>query len=157
MAEHLPSLSSAITYRDPKAALRFLEEAFGFESIMVLLDADENLVHSQMRFGDGAIMVGNEWSSDHASPASIGGKNTQSVHLQLTAAVGGDVDQHCERARAAGADIVQEPETQFYGDRTYRARDPEGHIWTFGQTVQAMTPEEWDKAAGGSVTTRTRL
>ena len=38
--------------------------------------------------------------------------------------------------RAAGAEILQRPETQFYGDRTYRARDPEGHIWTFGQTVQ---------------------
>jgi hypothetical protein len=45
------------------------------------------------------------------------------------------------------------PADQFYGDRTYRARDPEGHIWTFGQTVKAMAPEEWDKAGG----VRTRL
>jgi hypothetical protein len=48
-----------------------------------------------------------------------------------------------------------EPATQFYGDRTYRAVDPEGHIWSFGQTVKHMTSEEWDKAAG--VTTKTRL
>jgi len=39
-------------------------------------------------------------------------------------------------ARTTGAEIIQEPETQFYGDRTYRARDPEGHIWTFGRTVE---------------------
>ena len=57
------------------------------------------------------------------------------------------------RAEKAGAEILARPDTQFYGDRTYRARDPEGHIWTFGQTVTAMTPAEWDKAGG----TRTRM
>jgi uncharacterized glyoxalase superfamily protein PhnB len=102
-----------------------------------------------MRFGDGLIMVGSEWSDDHRSPASLGGKNTQSVHLQLQA----DIDGHCERARVAGAEIVMEPETQFYGDRTYRARDPEGHIWTFGQTVEVLTPDQWDANAPGLKTT----
>jgi uncharacterized glyoxalase superfamily protein PhnB len=66
-----------------------------------------------------------------------------------------DIDLHCERARKAGAKILQEPETQFYGDRTYRATDPEGHIWTFGQTIEKMTPEEWDKNSG--LKTQTRL
>lgn len=139
-----PPLSSALCYRDPKAALRFLEEAFGFEQMMVILDAEGNLAHSEMRFGDGVIMVGNEWSEDHKSPQSIDGKNTQTVHVHLTT----DIDAHCERARKAGAKIMQEPATQFYGDRTYRAVDPEGHIWTFGQTVQVVTREEWDKASG---------
>src|SRR3546814_15032795 len=69
-------------------------------------------------------MVGNEWSDDHKSPKSIGGKNTQSVHVQLN--VGDDIDAHCAKARAAGAEIIAEPETQFYGDRSYRAKDPEG-------------------------------
>jgi uncharacterized glyoxalase superfamily protein PhnB len=146
-----PTLSSAICYRDPKAALLWLEEAFGFEPTMVILDQEGNLAHSEMRLGDGLIMVGNEWSASHKSPQSIGGLNTQTVHIQLTE----DIDGHCERARKAGAKILQTPETQFYGDRTYRAVDPEGHIWTFGQTVQAMTPEQWDKASG--LTTKTRL
>jgi uncharacterized glyoxalase superfamily protein PhnB len=153
-AQTHPSISSALCYRDPKAALLWLEEAFGFEPFMVILDAEDNLAHSEMRFGDGVIMVGNEWSDDHKSPASLGGKNTQSVHVQLTAEHGGDIDAHCERARKAGARILQEPETQFYGDRAYRAVDPEGHIWTFGQTVQVLTPEQWDKASGLKTLTR---
>ena len=139
-----PSLSSAATYLDPKAALLWLEEAFGFEQSMVILDAQGNLAHSQMRVGDGLIMVGNEWDAAHRSPKSIGGLNTQTIHVQLPSGL----DEHCERARKAGAVILQEPETQFYGDRTYRAADPEGHIWTFSQTVEVMTPEAWDKASG---------
>jgi uncharacterized glyoxalase superfamily protein PhnB len=144
-------LSSALSYRDPKAALRWLEEAFGFEPTMVILDQDGNVAHSEMQFGGGVIMVGTEWTEKHKSPSSIGGINTQTVHVQLAE----DIDGHCERARKAGAIIQQAPQTQFYGDRTYRAVDPEGHIWTFGQTVEVLTSEEWDKASG--LTTKKRL
>jgi uncharacterized glyoxalase superfamily protein PhnB len=146
-------LSSAVCYQDAKAAFRWLEEAFGFEPLFVLLDADGNLAHSEMTYGDSYVMVGNEWSDNHRSPRSLGGKNTQTVHVQL--AEGEDIDAHCERARKAGAEILMEPETQFYGDRSYRARDPEGHIWTFGVTVERKTSDEWD--AAGGFTTRKRL
>jgi uncharacterized glyoxalase superfamily protein PhnB len=66
------------------------------------------------------------------------------VHVQLT----DDIDAHCLRARDAGARIVAEPEDQFYGDRTYRAKDPEGHMWTFGQTLRIVSSEEMAKASG---------
>jgi uncharacterized glyoxalase superfamily protein PhnB len=89
-------------------------------------------------------MVASEWDDDHRSPASVGGKNTQSIHIHIQA----DVDGHCARAKAAGAEVFAEPETQFYGDRTYRCRDPEGHIWTVGQTVAVVTREEAEAATG---------
>lgn len=154
MADHrAKGLSSAICYRDSKAAFRWLEDAFGFEPLFVLLDADGNLAHSEMEYGPSTIMVGNEWSDDHRSPANLDGKNTQTVHVQLGR--GEDIDAHCAKARAAGARIIAEPETQFYGDRTYRAKDPEGHIWTFGVTVADKSAAEWD--AEGGFTTRARL
>ena len=145
-----PYLSSAVSYQDPKAALRWLEEAFGFEPSLVITGADGSLMHSQMRFGPSLIMIGNEWSAQHKSPRSIGGINTQTVHVQLAT----DIDGHCERARKAGAVILQEPETQFYGDRSYRCTDPEGHIWSFGQTVEVVEPERWDKEMGCTTWTR---
>jgi uncharacterized glyoxalase superfamily protein PhnB len=137
-------LISALCYTDPKAAIKWLEAAFGFELVMLIEDADGNLAHSEMSYAGALIMIGNEWSADHASPASIGGKNTQTVHIQVDS----DIDVHCEHARAAGAEILMEPETQFYGDRTYRCRDPEGHIWTLGQTVEVVTREEAEKRTG---------
>lgn len=115
---------------------------------MLIEDADGSLAHSEMSFGNGLIMVGNEWSDDHKSPLSIGGKNTQSVHIQIET----DVDAHCARARAAGFAILAEPSDQFYGDRTYRCRDPEGHIWTIGQTVKAVSQEEATAASGLKIT-----
>ena len=56
-----PALGSAVFYRDPLAALDWLEKAFGFERTMVITDADGNLGHAEMKFRDGYIMVGAEW------------------------------------------------------------------------------------------------
>ena len=149
MASH-PTFSPALFYVNPKGALDFLTRAFGFELDMLLEDENGNLAHSQMVYGDGRIMIGTEWSDNHKSPKSVGGKCTQTVHVQLLA----DIDGHCEIARTVGAEILAEPETQFYGDRTYRARDPEGHIWTFSQTVETLTPQQWDASSGLKTWTR---
>jgi len=46
-------VGSGIFYRDPRAALAWLEAAFGFEPSMVVSDAEGRLVHAEMRFGDG--------------------------------------------------------------------------------------------------------
>lgn len=138
------ALTSALCYRDPKAALKFLEAAFGFELVMLIEDNDGNLAHSEMSFGDSVVMVGNEWSPQHKSPASIDGFNTQSVHIHLESGI----DAHCERARAAGAEILMEPADQFYGDRTYRCRDPEGHFWTVGAPIRTVSAEEAESESG---------
>jgi uncharacterized glyoxalase superfamily protein PhnB len=138
------ALRSAVFYQDPKAALAWLEKAFGFELTMLLEDAEGAVAHSQMSYGDSYVMVGQEWSADHKSPKSVGGKNTQTVHIQID----DDLDAHYARAKAAGAVIDAEPETQFYGDRTYRCRDPEGHIWTVSQTVKTVSREEAEAASG---------
>jgi uncharacterized glyoxalase superfamily protein PhnB len=138
------SFISALFYQDPKAALAFLEKAFGFETVMLITDKDGDLVHSEMGYGDGLIMVGTEWDANRQSPRSLGGKTTQNVHVQLTT----DIDTHCEAARAAGAVIEAEPEDQFYGDRTYRAKDPEGHVWTFAQSKAFVSREEAERASG---------
>ena len=111
---------------------------------MVISDKDGHLAHAEMTFGDSYLMIGSEWADFVASPASVGGKNTQSIHVQLE----GGIDAHCERARAAGAVILMESADQFYGDRTYRARDPEGHVWTFAQTVRYVAREEAEQVSG---------
>ena len=143
-----PGLRSAITYQDPRAALAWLEKAFGFELAMLLEDPQGAVAHAEMRFGASLVMVGAEWSADHKSPKSLAGKNTQSVHIHIET----DINAHCARARAAGAEITQAPQTQFYGDRTYRCRDLEGHIWTVGQTVAAVSREEAEKLSGLKIT-----
>ena len=86
-------------------ALDWPEKAFGFECSMVISDKDGNLGRAEMRFGDGTIYVGSEWADFVARPNSIGGKNTQPIHIHPKVGI----DIHCARAREAGAVIFQEP------------------------------------------------
>lgn len=142
-----PTFTSAVTYRDPKAALDWLGRAFGFEVTMAIEGPEEDPTqcHYEMAVeGRGRVMVGGEWSETFRSPSALGGANTQSVHVDIA----GDVDGHCERARAAGATIVAEPADQFYGDRTYRALDLEGHAWSFSTHVREVTRAEAEAALG---------
>ncbi len=138
------TLGAGVFYKDPVAALDWLERAFGFRRSVLVTDRSGNLVHSEMRFADAYVVIDNEWSDMIASPLSAGGRNTQSVYLRLA----DGLDDHCERARSAGARIVQEPEDQPYGDRTYRALDPEGHVWTFSQTVRHVSREMAERDNG---------
>lgn len=136
-----PRLSSGLYYEDASAAIDFLCRAFGFEVRVKIEGEGGRIDHSELLFGgDGLVMVGSvgrgpgrEWC---ASPKSVGGKNTQSLCLYVD-----DVDAHCARARAAGAQIVMEPVTHDYGEeygahRTYEAVDPEGHHWWFMKVVR---------------------
>lgn len=85
-----------------------------------------------MRYCEDLNSVGQAWDEDFKIPLRLSGKNTQITSLQIDT----DVDAHCQRALAAGAVIVSEPSIEFYGDRTYRCRDPEGHHWSFGATAR---------------------
>ena len=145
-----PTFTTAVFYRDPKAALEWLTRAFGFEITMAIEDpeGDPRKCHYEMAIeGRGRIMIGGEWASWTRSPASINGVNTQSTDVDLVS----DLDAHCERARAAGATVVAEPEDQFYGDRTYRAVDLEGHAWTFSEHVRDVTRAEAEEAIGATI------
>ena len=150
-----PTFIPAVFYKDPIAALKWLERAFGFETTSLVTDAEGNLAHSEMNFRGGAVQVGGEWGGGPIgparmrSPASLDGVGTQFIRINLTEGL----DAHCAAARAAGAQIVDEPTDQFYGARTYRAIDPEGHVWNFSQEVRVVTEEEMEKATGLKVAT----
>ena len=153
-----PVVTPSVFYRDPMAALKWLESAFGFEPSLLVTDDAGKVGHAEMTFRGAPIGVGGEWEGPTLiggaalrSPASIGGVGTQFIRIALD----GDLDAHCERARGAGANITQEPANQFYGARTYRALDPEGHVWTFHQPTEALTVTEMEKGSG--LTIRTSL
>ncbi len=141
---------ASVIYRDPQTALAWLQRAFGFELSMLIEgpDGDPHAMHAEMSVGGrGRIMVGGEWADWVKSPASVGGANTCNIHVHLV----DGIDAHCAQARAAGADIIAEPSDQFYGDRTYRARDPDGHVWTFAQKVRQVSRAEAEAAIGAKI------
>ncbi|MNW16660.1 Glyoxalase-like domain protein [compost metagenome] len=66
------------------------------------------------------------------SPLTIGGTG---VAISINLAEAGDVDAAFERATAAGASTVLEPQDTFWQARYARIRDPFGHVWAFNAPV----------------------
>jgi uncharacterized glyoxalase superfamily protein PhnB len=137
-----PRLSTSVYYQDPQRMIDWLCQAFGFE-LRLKVEGDAGQVeHSELSYGEAVVMVGSErrgtrWGVDMLSPKSVAGANTQGLMLYID-----DVDAHCASARAAGATIVEEPALHDYGedywaDRSYGARDPEGHFWWFSQRLRS--------------------
>ncbi|HZZ69695.1 MAG TPA: VOC family protein [Phenylobacterium sp.] len=152
----VPTFQPSVFYRDPMAALRWLEACFGFETTSLVVEPSGRVGHSEMSFLSGAVNINPEFSSEiigdarMVSPLETEGRCTQFIRVHLAEGL----DAHCERARAAGARITQEPGDQFYGERTYRVLDLEGHVWNFAQPI-ANPPsiEEMERASGLKITT----
>ena len=145
----VPPISPLIFYRDARAALAFLERAFGFETRLLVDDGKGGVIHSESVYEGCVVMVCGPPSGLYASPADLGGRRTGSIHVQ----VAGGIDALCERARAGGAKIEREPADQPYGDRVFTCLDPEGHSWSFGQTLAAMSADEMAEATGRKIAT----
>jgi uncharacterized glyoxalase superfamily protein PhnB len=120
-----------LIYPDLRAAVAWLSAAFGFVE-RVRIGEDHR---SQLRFGDGAVIVG-DVRADRRPPRP--GEVTHSVMVRVD-----DADAHCERAKAHGARIVDPLRDFEYGERQYTAEDPAGHQWTFSQTLEDVAPESW--------------
>jgi uncharacterized glyoxalase superfamily protein PhnB len=143
-----PRISTAAFYEDPQKAIDFLVRAFGFEVRLKVEGDDGDIVHSELVFGDGVVMVATAGGSKaqaeakkrdtafQKSPKALGGANTQTMMLYVE-----DVEAHETRARAAGAHVTMPITTSDYGeeywsDKSYEAVDLEGHHWWFVQRLR---------------------
>ena len=128
-----------IRYLDAAAAVDWLCEAFGFEKHLVVPGDDGDIVHAQLVFGKGMVMVGSSrdgiFDQFQAPLSSPDAKVSQSPYIIVA-----DVDKHHDRAVSVGAKVVIEPENQEHGGRLYSCRDPEGHLWNFGSYDPWETP-----------------
>jgi uncharacterized glyoxalase superfamily protein PhnB len=120
-----------LIYPDVREAVAWLEQAFGFAERVRIGESHR----AQLRFGEGAVIVA-DVRRDRRPPRA--GEVTHSVLVRVD-----DVHAHCERARAQGARIFEEPHDFEYGERQYAAEDFAGHQWTFSETLADVAPEEW--------------
>jgi uncharacterized glyoxalase superfamily protein PhnB len=110
-----------LRYEDAKAAIEFLDRAFGFERKEVHENEDGTIGHAELRYGTGVVMVGSRKPGDRFETGRA-----------VLYAIVEDPDAHHDRAKAAGATIVMELTDQPYGSREFAAEDPEGNVWSFG-------------------------
>ena len=123
MSEVLNGAFPIVPYPDPRAAIGWLEQAFGAAATAVHPpEPDQPLVHAEVMVGTGVVMLNDANRGDEfALPGPV-----------LVYVVVDEPDALHDRAAAAGAEIVRGLADQDYGSREFVARDPAGNVWSFG-------------------------
>jgi uncharacterized glyoxalase superfamily protein PhnB len=116
----------ALRYREARAPIAFLKEAFGFTELAVYAGEDGTVHHSELAYGNGAVMLG---TAQADTPFGRAAKDLGPVSLYLVVE---DPGAHFERAVEHDAEIVLPLIDQDYGSRDHTARDPEGNLWIPG-------------------------
>jgi uncharacterized glyoxalase superfamily protein PhnB len=120
----MQSIYPVLKYDDARAAIEFLERAFGFERHAVHDGENGGVAHAELRLGDDYVMLGSTGEGDDRFNEGAG---RYSLYVVVE-----DPDAHLARAREAGASVERELNDTDYGSREYTARDPEGNLWSFG-------------------------
>ena len=104
------------------------------------LDAEVLEADAELQLGPAVLMVCDEFP-EYGMVGPQGGQFTCcTIHLHVD-----DADAMGERAVAAGATLLMPPTDQFYGERSCRLRDPFGHAWLLGHSIEQVEPEEMQR------------
>lgn len=123
----------------PKA-IEFYKAAFGATEKFRLTEPSGRVGHAELDFGGTTVMVSEEYPElGITGPETVGG-TTFSLHLHVD-----DADALIARATKVGARVLREPKDQFYGERSGSIRDPFGHEWIIGHSIEKVEPAEMQR------------
>jgi PhnB protein len=126
--------------RDCPAAIEFYKCVFDAEEVMRLAEPGGRIGHAELKLGAAMIMLAEEHPDRGVlSPLAYGGTGSF-LHLHVD-----NVDTMTARAAEAGAKILAEPKTQFYGERSSKIQDPFGHVWMLGQHIEEVSADEMQR------------
>ncbi len=132
-----------VVYKDVAEAIEWLSKAFGFREHYRY---GEPLSGAQVHLGNAWMMV-ERAREGRATPGELG-CGTQSLTVFVE-----DVEGHFQRAKVAGAKILEEPHETVYGEFQYAAMDLDGHHWLFSRHAKDLSPEEWGATIAGRAST----
>lgn len=125
---------------DANAALAFYQDAFGATEKFRLTEPSGRIGHAELDFGGATVMLSDEFPEMGIRSANTIGATPVTIHLHVD-----DADAMVERAVSAGATLEREPSDAFYGERSGSVRDPFGHRWLIGHSIEDVSPTEMQR------------
>lgn len=130
-SEPKATIIPTLRYNNAREMIDWLKTAFGFKEHLVVPGENGNIAHAQLTLGNGMIMLGSSVDDDfgrlQTPPGSVAGPVFQSPYIIVD-----DIEEHYQRASAAGAIVAMPLKAEDYGGKNYSCWDPEGHLWNFG-------------------------
>jgi len=136
------TITPDVVVRDAARAVEWYTSVLGAEERLRIPVPDGRLMSVELRFGDSAVMLADEFPEmGIVSPQTLGG-TYMALHLMVD-----DVDRVWQRALDAGAEVFHPLQDSFWGERHGQVIDPFGHRWGLAQHLRYVSPEELVGAA----------
>lgn len=137
----IPDNSSRIIPRlvckDGGAEIDFCVKTFDAVELNRRPGPDGTMAHALLTIGSEMIMIEGEWPTLPSRAPKLDGSSPVVIFLYVE-----DVDKTIERAIAHGAQVLVQPQNQFWGDRIAWIIDPAGHVWTIATRIEETTAQE---------------
>lgn len=125
---------------DTAAAIDFYQRAFNATERFRLVEPSGRIGHAELQFGPAVLMLSDAFPEYGVMAPPAEGASGMALHLHVD-----DADALCARAVAAGATLLSAPADQFYGERSGKLRDPFGHTWLLGHSIEDVSPAEMQR------------
>ena len=121
-------------------AIDFYKQAFGVAELFRLTEPSGRIGHAELDFGGMTLMLCDEFPEYGIKGADTLGATAVTLHIHVD-----NADEVIARAVQAGATLTMAPQDQFYGERSGVVRDPFGHRWNIGHSIEDVKPEEMQR------------
>ena len=122
-------------------AIDFYKRVFGATEKFRLAEPSGRIGHCELLFGETTLMLSDEFLEfGICAPGETDARPSVGIHLHVD-----DADASIAAAIEAGATLVREPQDHFYGERSGTVRDPFGHEWLIGHSIEEVTTEEMQR------------
>lgn len=138
MATH--ELFAYLCVNDTAAAIAYYSEVFGAREKFRLTEPSGRIGHAEIDFDGATLMLSDEFPEYGILGARSIGATAVTIHLHVD-----DADAVIERALKAGATLEIPIQDQFYGERSGSFRDPFGHRWNVGHSIEEVSTEEMQR------------
>lgn len=125
---------------DANAAITFYAEAFGAHERFRLTEPSGRVGHAELNFGDAVVMLSDEFPECGIRSAKTIGASAVTIHLHVD-----NADEVIATAVRAGATLEREAADAFYGERSGVVRDPFGHRWNIGHSIEKVATDEMQR------------
>ena len=121
-------------------AIDYYKAAFGAVEKFRLVEPSGRVGHCELMFGATVVMLSDEYPELGINGPETVGATSMSIHLHVD-----DCDAVLAHAVELGGTWVRKPTDAFYGERSGTVRDPFGHEWNIGHSIEEVTPEEMQR------------
>lgn len=129
-----------LSVSDASRAIAFMTEAFGATEKLRLTEPSGRIGHAEVDLGGITLMLADEYPELGLRAPTDPESTAMTLHLHVD-----DADEVIRRCERAGATVEMEPRDHFYGERSGVVRDPFGHRWTIGHSIEDVTAEEMQR------------